>query len=82
MSEGIDYQIMELDVKKTLLSNILGILFIGVIIFYIYTWAILLNEFPTEADKLVATIIFGFSTIKLTAWFINVNLEYRPRKIK
>lgn len=70
----------ELDIPRTLISNSLGFMFLILIFAYVFTWTTVLQQFTQETTKLVAVIVFAFSTVKLVAWILPVNFEYKLRE--
>jgi len=70
-----DYRAYELDIKRTLISNIFGIIFLFVVLIFI----IFSTHYISELEKnqqIMGLIIFMFSTIQILS-FLHPNFEYK-----
>ena len=74
----------ELDISKTLFSNIF--FFVGAIIstIWIYTFNTMINTFTLPEMKIIALFVWAYSTIKIIHLMSDsINFEYKERpKIK
>ena len=77
-----DYKRFELDWKNTLLANIIGILFIFVAIIYIFFTLSFISSINNDNTKIIALIVFMFSTIKIITFIGYPTLQYKLREKK
>jgi len=73
-----DYDKYELDVKKTLISNIPCIMYLLLICVFVVECAGFLETLESHEVRLLGAIIYMFSVVRLMGWVIGMpNLEYK-----
>ena len=69
----------ELDVKKTLISNIPYIMYLLLIGVFVIKCAGFLETLESQEVRLIGGMVYMFSVVRLMGWSIGMpNLEYRP----
>ena len=68
MSISVDSKKEKINIKETLFRNMFNLLFLVLAIGYLVGFLNIINKFPDETMKFLATIVAMFTSIKLFSW--------------
>lgn len=74
-----DSEKYELDIKRTLISNIPCIVYLLLVGIFVVKCAGFLTTLESQEVRLIGGMVYMFSVVRLMGWSIGMpNLEYRP----
>lgn len=74
-----DCENYELDIKRTLISNIPCIIYLLLIGIFVVKCAGFLTTLESQEVRLISSIVYMLSVVRLMSWSVGMpNLEYRP----
>lgn len=75
-----EYENYELDITKTLISNISFFIYLLLIAVFVVKCAEILTSFESQEVRLIGAIVYMFSVVRLVSWSIDMpNLEYKQK---